>query len=230
MNNEIEKLYSNYFSSLEINPKTGLFNNSELKVRFATFPYIGEKYNDSKRKILFIGLDIGKDEAKYIKELNERRGDIAKDYGFNDPHISGTYTSALYFLKDIYGWNDIWKKITVYPTSQQATKTKQHNNNENPLHYIALTNYFKFVGVDRKNRSGDGDRRYLNKNAEKQLLLDEIKILKPDLLIFQGDSPYRDVYSEIKEMKIQIMKAWHPSIRRKGCRQPQKYVENIFDI
>jgi hypothetical protein len=44
----------------------GLISNSrykDQKLRFSGYPYIGSKYSDAKKKILFLGLDIGIDEC-----------------------------------------------------------------------------------------------------------------------------------------------------------------------
>lgn len=229
MEKEIKQLYLNFFQELGINESSGLFNNSDSKIRFATYPYIGKRYAESKLKILFVGLDIGQQERSYIQDIVERRNSIALDCDFN-PHIAGTYTTALFYLKDIYNWNDSWGRVITYSTSQQATRIKQHNGDDNPLHYIALSNYFKFVGIDRVNRSGADDRKYVKADTEKRLLLNEIEILKPDIVIFQGNSPYFDVIHDIKKMNIKTLKIWHPSLRKKGARQPLMYIGSIHEV
>jgi hypothetical protein len=228
MKAEISAAYTKFFKDLDINQQTGLINGSHLK--FATYPYIGTNYELSIRKILFVGLDIGRDETLgYVQGFDERRRNIAKETHFN-PHIAGTYITSLYFLKEIYGWNDVWDKIKIYGTSQRATKTKNHSDNQNPLHYIALTNYYKFVNDKRVNRSGDINRIYYSANDERDLFISEIKILKPHVIIFQGNLPINEVINKLKATCLEIYKAKHPSNRQRGGRQPETYISSIIKL
>ncbi len=229
MEKEIKELYEKFFIELKINPTTGIVDNTNGQLKFSTFPYIGKNYSIAKRKILFVGLDIGKDETKgKIQSLDERNENIACDFGFN-PHIAGTYISALYLLKDTYNWNQVWDKVKKYHTAQQATKIQQHQTNENPLDFVALTNFFKFVDVDRENRSGDSNRKFINQKNELNLFLDEIRILNPDIILFQGQMPSDSVISQIKKGKT-IYKAPHPSTRKLNGRQPENYINLFHEI
>ena len=64
----IRKLRSRYelfFEELDIkeNGILGKISNSrykDQKLRFAGFPYIGSKYSKAEKKILFVGLEIGR--------------------------------------------------------------------------------------------------------------------------------------------------------------------------
>ncbi len=227
MEEKIKILYSNFFNDLNIDSSSGIVNGVENS-RFATFPYIGENYNVSKKKILFVGMDIGKDETNgYIQSLDERKDSVAKDSDYN-PHIAGTYVTALYFLKDHYGWGNIWDKIKDQNTMQQATKTINHVENENPLSFVALTNYYKFVNKNQINRSDNSNRKYINKEAETNLLINEINILNPKIIIFQGNLPIGDIIGKLKNKDIEIYKALHPSNRNKNGRHPEKYIESII--
>lgn len=120
--------------------------------------------------------------------------------------------------------------LDIYPTSQQATKSKNHGAGENPLTYVSLSNFFKFVEIGREFRSGDSDRNYINKEAERRLFIDEIKKLEPDIIVFQGNSPAVDVISELKKLNIVVYKAPHPSNRNPGGRQPENYVKNLKEF
>ena len=96
---ELDKLYRAFFLELNIDSETGEFNDKNLQLKFASYPYIGNQYHSTTKKILFVGLDIGKDETPgYIQTFDERRENIAKESNFN-PHIAGTYTTALNILK-----------------------------------------------------------------------------------------------------------------------------------
>jgi UDP-N-acetyl-D-mannosaminuronic acid transferase (WecB/TagA/CpsF family) len=63
LNDELEKLYHNFFKQMNINSNTGIIEGTTH--RFATKMAVGENYENAKSKILFISLDIGKDE-RYI--------------------------------------------------------------------------------------------------------------------------------------------------------------------
>ena len=59
---KINERYLSFFNELNINPKTGLLEKE--KIKFETYPYIGSKYEESEIKIVFVGLDIGKEEKE----------------------------------------------------------------------------------------------------------------------------------------------------------------------
>ena len=147
MINKLKELYEALFSQLGIDKVTGALAIKGRLLKFATFPYVGVNYQTAKRKILFVGLDIGQDETPdYIQGFDERRQCVARDINFN-PHIAGTYAMSLFLLKEDYQWQSVWEKVKSYATSQQATKSKNHHDGENPLDYVSLTNFFKFVEI-----------------------------------------------------------------------------------
>lgn len=224
---DLELLYQKLFSQLGIDKNTGEFIGDNKNIKFATYPFVGARYQKAKRKILFVGLDIGKDETPgRMQGFDERRENIACDSNFN-PHIAGTYTMALHLLKDEYGWQNVWDKIKGYSTSQQATRTKNHSDGENPLDYVSLTNFYKFVDIARENRSGDKNRKYISKEVESQFFIDEVKVFAPDVIIFQGNCPTISVITELKELSIALYKAPHPSNRALGGRQPENYINKL---
>ena len=96
---EIEIEYKNFFKKFEINSTTGILKNFS-NIKFITMPYIGSKFEVSKTKVLFVGMDVGKDETPdRYQDLAERNSNIEYNAGFN-PHIAGTYASALFLLKE----------------------------------------------------------------------------------------------------------------------------------
>jgi hypothetical protein len=229
MEKEIKVIYEKFFVELKINPTTGVVFNTNDKLKFATYPFIGKNYSIAKRKILFVGLDIGKDETPdKIQSLDERRDNIACNFGFN-PHMAGTYISALYLLKDVNNWNNVWDKVKTYHTAQQATKIQQHTTNNNPLDFVALTNFYKFVDVDKQYRTGDVNRKFIDSEKEVNLFLEEVKLLNPDIILFQGKMPSDRVISEIHQGRT-IYLAPHPSNRKPGGRQPENYINSFRKI
>ncbi|MFY7936697.1 MAG: hypothetical protein ACOVOQ_04925 [Flavobacterium sp.] len=226
---EIVIEYKNFFKEFEINTTTGILKNFP-NIKFITMPFIGSKFEVSKTKILFVGMDVGKDETpNRYQDLAERNSNIENNTGFN-PHIAGTYASALFLLKEENEWKDIWEKFISYPTYSQATKFQNHKNEENPLSFISLTNIHKFVTINRQNRSGDENRKFLKREIEESLLLKEIAILKPNIILFQGKLPSNSIVERIKEEKIRIILAYHPAYRKKGGRNPKIYTETFREI
>lgn len=229
MNNKIENLYQDFFKDFDIDNVTGKLVNYP-NIKFVTMPYIGSKYFTSKKKILFVGTDVGKDETPgSYQNLEERNKNIEYDSGFN-PHIAGTYCSSLFLLKDCYNWQDLWDNFKNYSTNSNATKIKNHIDGENPLSFIALTNLHKFVTINREKRSGGENRKFLKRQIEEDLLIKEIEILNPDLIFFQGKLPSETTLFKIKDKKIQIILAPHPSNRKRGGRNPKNYVEAFVSM
>ena len=120
----IEEAYGQFFKDMcidmRIDKKSGKFiRNKHLdpdKKKFATYPYVGSKYgnNGNAEKILFVGLDIGKGHWKqgHIQHFSKRREGIEeKPFHCHNPHIAGTYMTALYFLKDKFDWSVQWEEI-----------------------------------------------------------------------------------------------------------------------
>ncbi len=122
---QITELYKRFISELSIDPVSGILgkiSNRRFvndKLRLSGYPYIGANYETAKRKILFVGLDIGIDECREENSyhtIESRRECIAGSetgcttLGYNN-HISGTYAMAMYILKDLYEWQEHWNKI-----------------------------------------------------------------------------------------------------------------------
>ncbi len=211
---ELEREYQNFFKFLGIDDKTGCTNKSD-NLKFPTYPYIGTSYG-SVKKLLFIGLDIGMDESSNIQTFDDRRLGIEFACPSKaNPHIAGTYITALHFLKDEdTSWNAHWDKIKNSNTSQRALREYELLQ-KNPLSYIALTNYYKFVDKKRMVRSGGQNRKYVNKEAENRLFLNEVKILCPDTVIFQSRQfrYNKDLLDRLSSIVKSIYVGPHPSYR-----------------
>ncbi|MDO8536678.1 MAG: hypothetical protein Q7R94_00315 [bacterium] len=217
--------YKKFFSDLQINPKTGIVK-SDNNLKFATYPFVGSKYAATKLKILFIGLDLGKDESKKILEFKPKRKVVERMYDDikkMNVHIAGTCISTLW----LWGRRDGFRGAKSYKAAIKIFK--ERHGTKNPLSQIAFTNLFKFVTRNRIHRFGGGDRRHILKKAEEQLLLDEIMILSPRVIIFQSlrfnDLSYNMFFDQlrnrIKNLKVFI--APHPSYH--GIRAPLPYIK-----
>ena len=231
-NEQIEKEYQHFLEKSRINPKTGILQANRDK-RFATLPYIGSDYFSAKKKILFVGLDMGCDELHQedrYQNLEERKMAIDQDYAGFNPHIAGTYCSALFLLKEENNWQDAWEKFANHPSQSFVTASKKENrdNSINPLSFVALTNLFKFVTVGRRDREGATDRRFIDKEKEVALLIKEIEILKPDVVLFQSKKMKwqlgLNILQKIKQQNIEVVLAHHPAYRKKGGKIPANYV------
>ena len=188
LRNELEAAYRKFFRRMGIHRRTGRLKGFPGK-KFATYPYIGSRYGASRR-ILFVGLDLGIDpERGRIQDFEGRREAIeGKRLPDHNPNISGTCITALYFLKEARGWNGCWDRLRHLPTFKQALRRPDMLPVENPLAYVALTNYYKFAAEGRTERSGPQDRKHLDEKAERQLFLEEVAAFDPDIVIFQGVS------------------------------------------
>lgn len=265
MMNQIETnitaIYKQFMSELEINQATGILgkiSNSRYvndKLRFSGFPYIGAKYDSAKKKILFVGLDIGIDECREENSyhtLESRRACIAgSETGctrlvYNN-HISGTYAMALYIMKGFYGWEQKWD-IFKRNTDNTFFKIINDNNKELPidvLDYVAFTNIHKFVTVCRGcnlekenpvcksadclqpkiNRSGNDNRRWYNEKEEIDFFLKEIEVFQPDVLYFQGSNKFSNDTLNKLSEKYEIWIANHPSAWNVGANK-SSYVDS----
>ena len=111
---------------------------------------------------------------------------------------------------------------------------------ENPLAYVTLTNFYKFVTKGRTKLSGSSDRKHIFLEHECNLLLDEIKNFKPKIIIFQSvgfwdkykDNKYKDFFNELKNKNktIKIYIGPHPACRPPYSRIPKEYLVSIKQI
>lgn len=218
--NEIEKAINLLYKKFIASKREKDFDITFEKKKLATLPYIGSKYG-TKSKILFIGLDIGADEKDHIQSIPERRKAIEHpEIEYYNPHIAGTYFLSLYFLKHEEDWLKYWNNIkssklqSMQILKDLTTRSKilPDPSHLNFLSYVALTNANKFVTIGRTNRLGDQDRKYIT-DFEHKLLIDEIKILQPDVICFQGKKfgKNKKLLDEIKELSIKVLFGTHPS-------------------
>ena len=230
---QLKKLYGKFFRDFGINKKTGLTGEFPDK-RFACYPYIGSNYGKST-KILIVSLDIGSDEdGENLISFQKRNSSIEKkDLHNHNPHIAGTYFTALYFLKKELGWENNWNKTKNFQTCQKILKEqKELLPEENPLSYISLTNFHKFVTVNRTDRAGSQDRKHFKKEIELGFFIDEVKIFSPDIIICQSTEfeNNKEKKETLWETDKRVFVGPHPSYRGKGKREPEYFLKQIKEI
>jgi hypothetical protein len=237
---ELENIYHNFFEELNLDKKTGKTPNNEK--RFATKIAIGENYKHSKKKILFVSFDIGKDERfvesgeDTFQDFVERRDSVCSRDLKKNPHMAGVYGTALYFLKDYYGWQESWRILeNQNQFFKEALITNSDNLPKDVLSYVSLVNFYNFVTVGRTERTGGNDRYFLNEKYEIQLLIDTIGIITPDIIIVQSKSLKNYFLNQIKSNvnpNIEIYVGVHPSIFGRGInyRRPANYIKNLTEF
>lgn len=234
MTNEIKKSISNIYEEILfkdnfVDRNTGIVETDKTR-KLATYPFLGSKYGKTK-KIMFIGLDMGKDETPgSIQSFEDRNENL--EWSRNN-HIIGTYFTALYFLKDDFNLNNIWEEIVKNGgTFSHIYKTFRSLDGYNAIEYISLSNYYKFVTKDRKERSGNSDRKYLNQEKEEYLFLKEIEVLNPDLIIFQSLEFNKSHFSKIiNQLVVSNRKVYvgpHPSHRK--TKVPNEFIKLLREV
>jgi hypothetical protein len=203
---QIKKEYLSFFTDEAIIPCTGIKEGTNK--RFATYPFIGSEFGKTK-KILFVGLDIGKDENyknNAIISFKSRKIKIEDENRDNhNTHIRGTFVTAGYLIDQI-----TFDKQETYKTSIKNTD----NLKKNYLKFVSLTNYYKFVNVKRKNRLGSFNRK--DPKLAQDLLKKEINILNPDIIVFQSKSfstnkTLNDFVKSLNNKNMTIYLSNHPS-------------------
>src|SRR3989344_5685760 len=101
---EIRKLYGAFFLDEGIDRATGVSvksKGSNRQIKFASYPNVGSSYGKDKHKrVLFVGLDIGRDESRgSILDFETKRKVVEglhTDTKKMNRHISGLYTTTLF--------------------------------------------------------------------------------------------------------------------------------------
>ncbi|MBU1246045.1 MAG: hypothetical protein ABIJ20_02875 [Nanoarchaeota archaeon] len=227
---ELKNEYQDLFKKFDIDKKTGCLKNSP-RIKFPTFPYVGSNYGNSK-KILIVGLDIGSDEKiGGIQSFEERRQAIEeKPVSKHNPHIAGTYFTAIFFLKDDLNLQNYWNNLKNILSCQKALQYQEKLPPINPLSYIALTNYYKFVSINRKKRTGGENRIHQDQKIELNFFIEEVKIFNPNIIVFQSNSfKYKKfLLKRLLDMGKSIYIGPHPAYR--GKREPDYFVKQILKV
>jgi len=150
--------------------------------------------------------------------------------------MAGVYGTALYFLKDHYGWQNSWK---ILESQNQFFREALISNSEmlpkEVLSYISLVNFYNFVTVGRTERTGGNDRCFLDEKKEIQLLIDTIRLITPDIIVVQSKSLKGYFSNQIKpniNPGVEIYVGVHPSIFGRGInfRRPANYIKNLTEF
>lgn len=243
LKNNISTLYRDFFVDMKIDSRTGIVDGTNL--RFSGFPYIGNNYTNAPIKILFIPLDTGKDECfedNSYHTLEDRKSIFEKPNWINDinPHIAGLYATALYLLKDKMGWqkewNLLWDNRESYKNNKQLILGVKDYLPRNLMSYVAYENRFRFVTIGRgwkengerkKERGGNKDRKWINKQREAKMLMSEVEAFSPDIIVFQGkDGLWNCNINELKN-RYKVVIAYHPSCWQKRANKLQYIVDKI---
>lgn len=199
--------------------------------RFSGMPFVGFRYSEQTPKILIVGSDIGSDECviNNTKDVNgtplyyhdfysKRKNCMPEKYC---AHLAGTYMTALYLLRNCEQFRDMWQDSMCGITAQGALKKLSASQVAEIADAIALTNLHKFVAVDRKRKSGDQDRNWIDHDKEFATFLEEVKCFAPDIIIMQAINSISNEEIELIKQAARgafVYKLTHPSTRKKGGR------------
>lgn len=243
---ELTSVYKKFFRDLKIDPISGLTEDGRGNKRFATYAYVGSKYG-SKKKILFIGLDIGKDEPlnedttkikedyRYgIQDFEKRRkkiervtkeGKDSKKEGHN-AHISGTMIHAGEIL-ELNPKEESFKEKDYSKGYIKDPRIIKHFEKNNPLSYVALINLRKFVDKEKQGRE---QGKFVYPEEEKELLYKEVERLNPDLIILQGSNfkNQKETLKELKKTNVRVLCGYHPAYRNK--KRTLRNLSNTYEM
>ena len=126
-------------------------------------------------------------------------------------------------------WDVLWGNRQF-----KAAKAIRQSYNSLPkdlMSYVAYENRFRFVTIGRGNekdeRGGGKDRKWINEKREAQLLVDEINVLSPNIIVFQGKEGIWNCRTDELKKQYKIVVAHHPSWWQGGADKLQYIVEKI---
>ena len=223
----MEAAYRHFFRDIEIDPETGT-TPRQADRKFATYPYIGSRYgaDPDVKRLLVVGLDIGSDETSgRLQHFEERRQAIeCKPLPSLNPHIAGTYFTALKYSFPGHEWD----RVKDRDQACRAILRDGYALGSNPLSHVALTNFYKWVTIGRRNKGGGQDRKHVDRHLETALFLQEVRVLAPHVVVFQGaafdKARFRQVRDSIApevEWHVLVHPSWRGSRRPKHITQPR---------
>ena len=232
---DLDAAHQRFFHKLGIDAETGSISRDR---KFAGYPYVGARYGTDTDccKLLVVGLDSGKDKNPGGGPFRDR-GEFEK--AADDPkvnaHMAGVYFAALRFAwPPDWGWRLVKAQ---QETCERLLKKRRwgivlRELKGNPLNYIAFTNYYKWVTKGQENRSGEKDRRhFVDEQAEIDLVHEEVRILQPDIVVFQSTRFAKFEFANTRRFVEGIADCYvlvHPSNRERGGRRPQNVVTPIY--
>lgn len=225
---QLEARYAEFFADMAVDPATGLLKGREAW-KIACYPHVGTKYGSDPEvnRVLVFGLNVGYDmNPDGIWTTDEWREGLEPQEkvqtGFN-PHIAGTYFTMLrYGCPPEWGW----ERFRHSRDSCQVLLRKGEDlPSENPLSYLAFSNIYKWAWRGAENTlQQKSTQRFLDRTKEAELILDEIRILDPDIVILQSSRFAHDSFGPIMNAIDRLTgKAYvlvHPSHYR--ARHPER--------
>ena len=225
-------VYRHFFYEMGIDPETGNLDpiHSETQ-KFACYPYIGSLYGLGKRQVLMVGLEVAHDNpfGEGIQSFESRRRSIEeKPLERHNPHIAGTYFTALKYACPELGWD---RFANSHLSCERLLKAGKDLPKRNPLSFIALTNFHKWVTRGARKTAGTRDRVTFDRKLEERLLCQEVEILKPDVVVFQSAEYAKPRFERLRAMVQwdgrECLVVYHPSNRKRGGRLPARVVHPV---
>ena len=228
----LASLYREFFYQMGIDPETGNLDprHSETQ-KFACYPYIGSLYGLGKRQVLMVGLEVAHDNplGEGIQSFKNRRRSIEeKPLEKHNPHIAGTYFTALKYGCPEFGWD---RFADSHLSCEMLLKAGKDLPESNPLSFIALTNFHKWVTKGARKTAGTRDRVTFDRKLEEELLCREVEILRPDVVVFQSAEYAKPRFRRLRAMvewgKRECLVVDHPSNRKRDGRLPGSVVQPV---
>lgn len=228
----LTSVYREFFYEMGIDPETGNLPpyHSETQ-KFACYPYIGSLYGLGKRRVLAVGLEVAHDNpfGEGIQPFESRRRSIEeKPLEKHNPHIAGTYFTALKYACPEFGWD---RFANSHQSWEKLLKAGKDLPERNPLSFIALTNFHKWVTRGARKTAGTRDRVTFDRKLEEELLYREVAILEPDVVVFQSAEyakpRFRRLRNMIERRGRQCLVVYHPSNRKHRGRLPGRVVHPV---
>ena len=225
---QLEARYAGFFEDMGVDPATGLLKGREAW-KIACYPHVGTKYGSDPEvnRVLVFGLNVGYDmNPDGIWTTDEWQEGLEPHEkvrtGFN-PHIAGTYFTMLrYGCPARWGWE---RFRDSQDSCQVLLRKGEGLPSDNPLCYLAFSNIYKWAWHGAENTSQQkSTQRFLDRTKEVELILDEIRILDPDIVILQSASfarrSFGPIMNAINHLAGKAYVLVHPSHR--DARHPER--------
>lgn len=230
---KLEARYAEFFQDMGVDPATGLLKGREAW-KIACYPHVGTKYGSDPEvnRVLVFGLNVGYDmNPDGIWTADEWREGLEPQEkvrtGFN-PHIAGTYFTMLrYGCPPEWGWE---RCRNSRDSCQVLLRKGEGLPSENPLSYLAFSNIYKWAWHRAENTlQQKSTQRFRDRTKEVELILDEIRILDPDIVVLQSSRfahhSFGPIMNAIDRLTGKAYVLVHPSHYR--ARHPERITQPL---
>ena len=220
--------YAEFFNAMGVDPATGLLKGREAW-KIASYPHVGTKYGSAPEvnRVLVFGLNVGYDmNPDGIWTTDQWREGLEPQEkvrtGFN-PHIAGTYFTMLrYGCPPEWGWA---RFRNSRDSCQILLRKGEGLPSGNPLSYLAFSNIYKWAWHGAENTlQQKSTQRFLDRTKEVELILDEIRLLDPDIVVLQSSrfthGSFGPIMNAIDRLTGKAYVLVHPSHYR--ARHPER--------